>query len=476
MNAVWEKEIKTSYPRLTQPIKKEIVIVGGGIAGFLTACRLSEAGHDVALLEANRLFSGTTGHTTAHLDALQTTLYTKLKMRSKKKAKLYYESQVESIKEYEAIINKHAIECDFKKEDSYILSDKLDCKLKKEAKALKSFGADVTLYERGEKFIDKAAIKVPGMASFDPLKFLASLPVNFDIYENTRVTSCDFKRKIVYAGEIEVKAEKIIIATNFPIVNFPGLYFLRMYKSTSYAAAVSRAKKLEGLYQDVSESGYTLRNLDDKAIVGGLDHRTGRLDDDKKYEKLSRKAKIISDNGTITHMWSSNDCITFDALPFVGRYGMRTKDVYVITGFNKYGMANAMTASRLIRNLIDNRPDRYKNLFKPQRITCVFNFFRNFLCVLKNLVLLPLLPSFKCASKLKSGDGAIVMLGAKKRAVYKDENGNLHVLRAYCPHLKCLLTFNKVDKTWDCPCHGSRFDIDGNIISEPAVNNLKKYK
>ncbi|NLZ25540.1 MAG: Rieske 2Fe-2S domain-containing protein, partial [Clostridiales bacterium] len=119
---------------------------------------------------------------------------------------------------------------------------------------------------------------------------------------------------------------------------------------------------------------------------------------------------------------------------------------------------------------------RYKNLFKPQRITCVFNFFRNFLCVLKNLVLLPLLPSFKCASKLKSGDGAIVMLGAKKRAVYKDENGNLHVLRAYCPHLKCLLTFNKVDKTWDCPCHGSRFDIDGNIISEPAVNNLKKYK
>lgn len=513
MSTIWTSDKKALYPALDKDLSKEVVVVGGGIAGYLTAFRLSEQGKDVAVLEARELFSGTTNKTTAHIDALQTLLYSTLSKKSLNKARLYFDSQASAVDEYEKLINKYNIDCEFVRHKSYIIANSCDKKFLKEAKALKKMGVDVTL-ERSASFdglepnkesLDndaqpkypllsekKAIIFVPSMAAFDPILFLKGLPVNFEIYENTRVTDVDFSKKQLKANGYTITADKIVIATNFPIINFPGWYFVRMYRSTSYAIAAKCKHSLEGIYQSVSESGVTFRSYKDYLIVGGLDHKTGRQDDEKKFQKLYQKAQEIMPCDQMTHYWSANDCITFDNVPFVGHYSKKSKDIYVITGFNKYGMANAMTASMLVCNYIAKNSvqsnqkilekttclfesvEKYKKLFTPQRYTSIFGFLRNFLSVAKNLLIMPLTLPLKSWKSIKKGEGAIAMYKGRKKAVYIDEQGNPHICGPLCAHLKCQLKFNKIEKTWDCPCHGSRFDIDGNLLVGPSVKNLKK--
>ncbi len=478
MESIWLSQSKENqYPKITKSCKKDIVVVGGGIAGYLTAFKLSEKGHKVALIEAKSLFKGTTGYTTAHIDALHSILYKDLLKKSIDKARLYYWSQKNAIDDYENLINQYNIQCNFNRVDSYIVAEQEDIqKLKNEYKALKAIGEDPTFFAGTDIFSEKrCALKVPYMAVFDPIKFLQALPVNFEIFENSRITDVDFFNKILYCGDIPIRAQKIIIATNFPIINVPGWYFLRMYKSTSYAVSVTSNKDLEEIYQSTSESGITLRTYENQLIVGGLDHRTGRVDDINKYETLFKRAQTISRDAEITYNWSSNDCVTFDNIPFAGYYSKKSKDIYVITGFSKYGMANAMTASSVIADLIDKKPNKYQKLFSPNRVTPIFTFLKNLLSVVKNLVIMPLILPVKDYKSLKKDEGRIVMYNGSKRAVYRDEEDNYHVCQALCAHLKCQLKFNMVDKTWDCPCHGSRFDIDGNLLVGPSVKNLKNY-
>ncbi|NCA67316.1 MAG: FAD-dependent oxidoreductase, partial [Clostridia bacterium] len=245
--------------------------------------------------------------------------------------------------------------------------------------------------------------------------------------------------------------------------------------SSSYVGVLNRAKDINGLYQDDNENGYTYRNYEDNLLIGGLDHRTGRLDDKDKYSTLSERAGDKKLAGDMTHYWSANDCITFDALPFIGYYSKCSKDIFIISGFNKWGMANAMVGASLLCDMIYCNHNKYEALFSPQR-RLPFNcdFLRNALCVVKNLVIKPLLLPCRSYESLNLGEGDIVMYHGRKRAVYKDENGELHINKPLCAHLKCQLQFNAVDRTWDCPCHGSRFDIDGNVMTAPSVKNLEK--
>ncbi len=478
MKSVWltEKNVN-QYPKINKSCTKNIVVVGGGIAGYLTAFNLSQKGHEVTLIEAQNLFNGTTGFTTAHIDALHSLFYKDLQKMSTDKARLYYWSQKNAIDDYESLIKKYNIQCDFKRVDSFILAQQQDVqKLKKEYEALKAIGEHPDFFVSTDIFGENmCALKVPFMAIFDPIKFLRALPVNFEIFENSRITDVDFNNKILYCGKIAIKANKIIIATNYPIINVPGWYFLRMYKSTSYAVSVKSKTELTKIYQSTSESGITLRSNNDQLIVGGLDHRTGRVDDTTKYQTLLKKVQTIEQNASITHHWSANDCVTFDGIPFIGYYSKKSKDIYVITGFSKYGMANALTASKVISDLIEKKPNKYQKLFSPSRTTPLFVFLKNLLSVVSNLVIMPLILPFKSYKSLKKGEGRIVMYFGSKRAVYKDEKGKYHVCQALCAHLKCQLKFNMVDKTWDCPCHGSRFDIDGNLLVGPSVKSLKNY-
>lgn len=265
------------------------------------------------------------------------------------------------------------------------------------------------------------------------------------------------------------------IATNYPIVNVRGLYFIKLYKSQSYAIAATTDQKIDGLYQCDVEDGLTFRNYKDYVIIGGLDHRTGRVDSNNKKEQLIKIAKKHFNIDKVTHYWSANDCITYDGMPLAGRFKKKNRDVYVITGFNKWGMANAMACSSIVADLVMEQKNEFAKIFSPLRV----NFSLGALLVnlgvsVYNLIFRPITPAFKSYKRLKDGQGDIVHCQGK-RAVYKDENGKLHINSALCKHLGCGLRFNPNTKSWDCPCHGSRFDIDGKIITAPTVFDLDNY-
>lgn len=480
MGTIWESSNKNRYETLKGEIERDIVVVGGGIAGFLTAYRLHEAKQSVTLIEANELFSGVTRRTTAHIEAMQGIKYSEIRKYSEKSASLFFKSQNDAVSEFENLVLKHRIECSFKREDSYLFSTSENTKqLKKEFEALITAGADVEYIENPSIPVAKAtaAIKLKNQASFEPIKFLNALPAEFEIFENTKVKDIDFDNKILYTTHGEIVANKIVIATNFSIVNVPGWFFLRMYKSQSYCVALDNAPDIGGMYTHEAANGMTFRNYNDYLIVGGLDHRSGRPDcGADKYDRLIEKGQKIA-KGEVVGKWSTNDCVTSDLIPYIGYLSKSSKDVFVITGFNKWGMTNAMVASKLITDMIVGEKNPYQKLFSPQReMRGGLFYLKNTLCTVKNLVFKPLCPPLKCYKSLKNGQGKVVFYKFRKKAVYRDIEGKFHVISPYCAHLGCQVKFNPTDLTWDCPCHGSRFDIDGNIISCPTVEPLDKEK
>jgi glycine/D-amino acid oxidase-like deaminating enzyme/nitrite reductase/ring-hydroxylating ferredoxin subunit len=474
MKYFWEATlpVQKRYESLSKNIDRDIVIVGGGIAGILTAYHLFESGFKVTLVEADRLFSGVTSKTTAHITAQHGDIFSTLTLN---KSKLYYDSQQQAISSYREIIEKEQIDCDFEIVNDYNYTlDKLK-KIKKLYKKLKKIGVPSTFYENMSilGFNALGVIETYNQAIFHPLKFLSQLKKDFEIFENTRILKIDMKNKILYTKDYSIKANKIIMATNYPIGKVKGAYFIKLYKSHSYCVSTKKPLDINGTYQSDSEDGLTFRNQDKKIIIGGLDHRTGRVNSTTKKQRLEEVSKKYFNSG-IEYFWDANDVVTYDGLPIVGRFNDKYPDVYIITGFNKWGMTNSMASAKLITDLISNKVNKFEKIFSPQRFNFNFGaFLINIGVSLNNLVIKPLTPAFKSYRKIKIGDGEIVHYRNSKRAVYRDEKNVFHFCSPYCKHLGCQLKFNKNTKTWDCPCHGSRYDIDGNIISSPTVEKLE---
>lgn len=473
MESIWKEYVVGHHAELEKDIKTDVAVVGGGIAGILAAYRLAESGRKVTLLEAGVLYGGVTQNTSAHISALQGYLYNDLKLDQ---AKPYFESQIKAIDEYERLIKKYDIDCEFQRVDDYLYTVDNPDKIEKEYNALSVMGANPEYADNFHiaQFRPACAFKVPNMALFHPIKFLDMLPKSFEFYERSRVLDIDVKQNILYTNKAKVKADKIVIATNFPIINIPGWYFLRMYKSQAYTIAIDNVKtNIQASYQSELANGLTFRNYGKYLIIDGLSHRTGRINANDKFQRLEDTAKKLFPQCKVTHKWTANDCVTYDSLPFVGYYSKTSKDIYVITGFNKWGMANAMVSSMIICDMINGKNNEYEELFSPQR--CSFKFkpaMSNILCTVKNLVVKPLCPAVKGEDSLPIDSGGIVRFNGKKKAVYKDADGVIYACQPLCAHLKCQLVFNANTKTWDCPCHGSRFDIYGNIIVAPAKKEL----
>lgn len=309
---------------------------------------------------------------------------------------------------------------------------------------------------------------------FDPIKFLSELPVGFEIYEHTRAVDVDADNKSIVTDCGTVKAKRLIIATHFPIINTHGYYFLKLRQSTSYTISLDGAK-LSGMYLDEQDSGLSLRPLPQGAILGGYDHRTGRIKDARIFERLARRAEEIFGNAKVSCRWNAEDIMTFDGMPMAGKYSGKLSDVYVITGFNKWGMTNAMVCAGVIRDLITERETPYADLFSPQRHIkkSAGAFIRNACVNTAGMVLGYLRTTTSTASELPEGQGGIVWYKGKRRAVYRGDDGNFYAIGRMCPHMHCELKWNANTRTWDCPCHGSRFDIYGNILSEPATKCAK---
>lgn len=472
MDSIWGNIDLGEYPTLNENIDRDIIVVGGGIAGLMTAYRLTSGGHKVTLLEADKLVNKTTYHTTACITALQEYVYQEITDKYNLLfAQLYYQSQIDGIRRYGDLIHTLKIDCDFKEVPGYLFTHNHIDLLSKEHDTLMRIGSTAELDTKCENF-KYPNIKLDNQAIFNPIKFLAALPKEFEIYENTRVIEYDFDNMILKTDKNTITAKKIILATNFPTIRTIGMFPFKMYKSDSYNLVLENAT-LDGIYNDDLGDGITMRPYEDKVLFGGYDHRTGITKNDGIYEDLYNNAKEFFPECKAVHKCSSNDCVTFDGFPFAGEL---LPNVYAVTGFNKWGMANSMICSVVIDDLINNRENKYIKLFSLSRKYIssnlqdfLLNGLKNAYFLTKSLFHLPL-NSWK---SLDNGDAGIVWLNMRRKAIYRDMEGNYHICQSKCPHYKCELIWNNSDKSWDCPCHGSRFTIDGILLTSPANCNLE---
>ena len=429
MESIWKKDApRVQFDTLKENKSTNILIVGGGIAGILCAYRLKNAGVDCLLTEATEIYGGITKNTTAKITLQHGLIYDKIIHRfGVEKARLYAEAQKKACKEYARLCEN--IDCDYEIKDSYVYSLNDRKKIINEVSALNRIGVKAEFSDAKElPFKVAGSVCVKDQAQFHPLKFLYTIAKDLPIYEHTKITELmPHKAKTNY-GEITYK--KLIIATHFPMLNKHGLYPLKLYQHRSYVIALKGAQPVNGMYVDESNSGLSFRSYGDLLLLGGGGHRTGKQGG--CWQELEDFAKKHCKNTEIVSKWATQDCMTLDGISYIGQYSESTPDVFVATGFNKWGMTNAMVAADILCDLVVGKSNPYAAVFDPSRT-----------------VLHPQL----AVNAFESIAGLITP------AVHR------------CPHLGCALKYNKAEHTWDCPCHGSRFTEQGKLIDNPATDD-----
>lgn len=285
------------------------------------------------------------------------------------------------------------------------------------------------------------------------------------------------EEKVITTAGGEVTAEHIIFAGHFPFLNKPGYYFARMHQERSYCLALSGAGSMKGMYYGVEEEGCSFRGLSHKGqelvLLGGCNHRTGG-NDGGRYDRLREDARRFWPECREEAAWSAQDCMTLDGIPYIGRFSTQTPEWYVATGFGKWGMSHSMVSARLLTDLITGKENPYVNLFTPSRLgwNGAVNLAKQAGCSLKGYVGRKKVTAGEYLEDLEPGEGHLVEYGKGKIGAYRDEEGALHLVTARCPHLGCELTWNPDEKSWDCPCHGSRFDYEGRVLDGPAQEGI----
>ncbi len=432
MKSIWQDNINMSkFDSVNSDFDVDVLIIGGGICGILCAYWLDTAGINYALLEGGRICGKTTSNTTAKITSQHGLIYNKIvKKYGLDIAKLYLESNEDAILEYENLCKD--IDCDFKRADNYVYSLNDKKILEKELLALKKLGYKNAEYcENMELPFDTVgAIKFKNQAQFNPLKFIAHIVNGLNIFENSHVSEMIDTTAIVN-DKFKVKAKKVIVATHFPFINKHGLYFLKMYQHRSYVLALENPPEISGMYVDENKKGLSFRNYDNYLLLGGGSHRTGK--NGGSYLELEKFVKQYFPQSIIRYKWATQDCMTLDDIPYIGKYSKSTPNLYVATGFNKWGMTSSMIASKILCDLVQEKKNKYAMVFSPSR-------------------------------SMLHGQIAINS--------FESLCGWLSFTKKRCPHLGCGLKWNKYEHTWDCSCHGSRFDEYGKVLNNPANENL----
>jgi len=429
MESVWQQDApRVRFDALAGNKSTDVLIVGGGIAGILCAYKLKSAGVDCMLAEAAEICGGITKNTTAKITLQHGLLYDKLIRRfGEDKARLYLDAQINACREYARLCR--GVECDYEVKDSYVYSLRDLKKIEKEVIALNSLGIGAEISRARELPFEVAcALRVRNQAQFHPLKLLYAIAKDLPICEHTKVLELKPYKAMTNRGEISY--QKLIVATHFPMLNKHGGYFLKLYQHRSYVLALRGAQHLSGMYVDESETGLSFRTFGDLLLLGGGGHRTGKHGG--CWQEVERFAKEHYPTAEIVGKWATQDCMTLDGIPYVGQYAKSTPDVYVATGFNKWGMTNALAAANLLCDLVMGKPSPYAAVFSPSRT-----------------VLRPQL----AVNAWESVAGLLTPTAPR------------------CPHLGCALKYNRAEHTWDCPCHGSRFTKDGELIDNPATDD-----
>ena len=476
MESVWSESCKIAKREsLNKDIKTDILVIGAGIAGILTAYMLKEKGRDVVLIDGDKIAGGNTKNTTAKITSQHNLIYHKLISEfGEEKARQYAKANELAIKKYKEIIGERKIDCDFEERPAYVYSLNETYFLKDEVEAAKKLGINAEFVEETElPFKVEGAVKFNNQAQFNPLKFLENISKDLTIYENTR--AIEIRRNEVVTNKGKITANYIVIATHYPIMNAPGYYFLKMHQERSYVIALENVDKINGMDIDVDESGYSFRNYKDLILLGGIKQRTGDNETGGSYDKLREASKELYPKSKEKYHWSAQDCMTLDGIPYIGRYSDDTPNIYVATGFNKWGMTSSMVSAMIISDIILEKENDFKEIFSPKRFDLslsINNVAKDISETAKNFIAQKIYIPSSQIEHIQNGHGGIVEYNGEKVGVYKDKNGKEYIVSTKCAHLGCELKWNADELTWDCPCHGSRFDYKGRLIGGPAVKNI----
>lgn len=432
MDSIWEKNVQMPrFPQLEEDLRTDVLIIGGGLAGVLCAWKLTCAGVDCVLVEDNRIMHGVSGRTTAKITSQHGLIYGKLlKKYGAEYARMYWQAHEDALASFRILAEKK--DFDFESQNSYIYATDAREKLEAEMAAYRQLEIPAQWKESLPlPFPVCCAVCFPNQAQFHPLKFAAQMSDGLKIFEHTKAVS--FLGNQVQTPKGTIIAKKIIVATHFPMMNKHGAYFLKLYQQRSYVIALENANTVDGMYLDCVENGLSIRSAGKWLLLGGGGHRTGKQGlgwylPEKMAEKYFPQAKIAA-------RWATQDCITLDGMPYIGQYSNRTPDLYVATGFQKWGMSTSMVAAMVLTDQILGRENPYVSLFSPSR-------------------------SMMHKQLLINGIDAVINL--------------IRPARPRCPHFGCALRWNAAERSWDCPCHGSRFGADGKLLNNPATDDLKQ--
>ena len=479
MSSLWTRTVSIPGREKLQGDKKaEVAVIGGGLAGILTARLLKECGMDVVVLEADEIGSGQTKNTTAKITSQHGMIYGKLAGRFGMEAAGQYASANEkAIAEYRRIMEQYGIQCHFTESSAYLYSTyETSAKaLWQESKTAQELGISAEFTEETElPFQVKGAVCFHGQAQFHPLEFLKGASEGLTIYENSPVLSVE--GRTVRTAEGTVTAEHVVFATHYPFINMPGYYFMRMYQERSYVAAFESAFLPRGMYYGLDGDGLSFRSADGLLLLGGESHRTGENREGGRYRRLLERAKEFWPDCRERFRWSAQDCMPLDNIPYIGQFSAKTPNWYVATGFQKWGMSTSMAAAMIIRDGITGRKNPCAEVFSPARFTptaSAKNFISGGLHSIRDLSRQIFALPRAAFEDLPAGHGGVVEYEGEKYGVYKEESGQAHVVSTRCPHMGCQLEWNPDEKSWDCPCHGSRFDYTGKLIDNPAQEGIK---
>ncbi len=431
MKSVWQANTKLpEFPKLDRDAKTDVLIIGGGIAGILTAYFLHQNGVKYVLVEKDKICSGTTQNTTAKITFQHGLIYQKiLKSGGIEAAQKYLNANRLAFDKYAEMCRN--IECGYEKKDNYVYSVNDRKQLESEMNVLGRIGYKAEFSEHLPIPINLVgAVKFPKQAQFDPLKFISAIAGGLNIYENTFVR--EMIGNTAVTDRCRIKADKVIVTTHFPFINKHGSYFLKLYQHRSYIIAVDNAPNVSGMYVDEDHKGMSFRNYGDLLFVGGGGHRTGEKGGN--WNELRNFAKLHYPHAKEKYQWAAQDCMSLDGIPYIGKYSRNTPNLYVASGFNKWGMTSAMVSAMILSDMIMGKRNDYADIFSPSRNIIKSQLFINGGKAIKNL-----------------------LTPTNKR----------------CPHMGCALKWNSAEHSWDCACHGSRFSAEGRVLDNPANGDLK---
>lgn len=480
------------FNQLDQDIKTDIIIVGGGITGITSAYLLSQQGLDVTIIDAGSFLSGTSGHTTAKVTVQHGLIYDHLiNTFNLDLAKAYYQANKNAINFIRQRIKQHGIACEFEEENAYIYTNSSDYieGLTKEIKAYDQMGIKhKVLKELPINIPIKLAAMLGEQAQFHPLKYLLGLmdecvKNGVKFFENTVAVDIEYTDHpiVITKDHYKITADYAIAACHYPFYDGLAFFPIRMYADRSYITAYEYNENFPGgMYISAESPNRSIRRTIDQAgrqmlLLGGESHKVGQSDHTMKhYEALQDFAKENFNVGPCLYRWSAQDLVTLDKLPYIGPITKDKDKILVATGYRKWGMTNASLAAQIMADIVTGSDNHFKDLFSPGRKTsktALKNFVKYNADVAKHLIK-GKTEYIRSYEDLEPDQATIIRIKGKRTGVYLDRAGQLHLVDTTCTHLGCEVNWNEGERSWDCPCHGSRFSYTGEVIDGPAKKPL----